>query len=89
MRKIYDLPAVDYPEECLDRKVEGTVVLRFHVTQSGKIKDIKVTKTVPACPAFTKAALTAVRHAKVYPLPAGTRLLRQTIEVPITFAVNK
>ena len=88
MHRIYELPSADYPEECLAKRIEGTVILRFHVTSSGKIKDIVVAKTVKACPAFTQAALNAVRHAKVYPLPPGQRILTQTIEIPITFTVS-
>ena len=89
MRKIYELPSVQYPETCLERHIEGTVVLRFDVTPSGKIKDIRIAKTVAACPEFTGAALSAVRRARVYPLPSGTRLLKQSIEVPITFSVSE
>ena len=89
MRKIYELPPVSYPDACLEKHIEGTVVLRFHVEPNGKIRDIAVTKTVPDCPQMTAAALRAVRHAKVYPLPPGTRLLKQSIEVPVTFSVSE
>src|ERR1700733_14317942 len=71
MRPIYQLPEVAYPEACMDRQVEGTVVLRFKVNSRGKIENIQVTKEVPACPEFTTAALSAVRHARVFPLPPG------------------
>jgi TonB family protein len=89
MRKIYDLPSVAYPEACMDKQVEGTVVLRFKVTPRGRIQDITVAKEVSACPQFTTAALSAVRHAHVYPLPPGVRLLKQSIEVPITFSMGR
>jgi TonB family protein len=89
MRKIYDLPPVAYPDACLEKRIEGTVVLRFHVEPNGKIQDIAVTKAVPECPQMTAAALEAVKHATVYPLPPGTRLLHQSVEVPVKFSISQ
>ena len=89
MRRIYELPAVEYPEACLDRHIQGTVVLNFKVNSHGKIEDIRVIKEVPACPEFTGAALSAARHARFFPPPPGVRLLRQSIEIPVTFSVSE
>lgn len=49
-----------YPKLAMDYKLEGDVVVLFHVDRSGKVSRIKVVKS--AGPAFDESALRAIAN---------------------------
>jgi TonB family protein len=71
-----------YPKAALDAGQEGTVVVRFSVSQNGDVHDLEVVcATMPGI--FDEAALTAIRTWR-YSIP-GNRTARAQIDIIFRF----
>jgi periplasmic protein TonB len=74
-----------YPAEAFRRKLSGTVLVRFVVTEEGTVKDARVIRGIPE---FDAAALEATRAWRFEPARKAGQPVEVTIEAPITFRVE-
>ena len=86
-----DSPAPRYPKELLATGDTGTVVLRAVVEASGRVDPRSIEVISSPHPAFTRAAIQALRASRFIPAEIETpgrpaRLVSQAITVPIFFA---
>jgi TonB family protein len=86
-----DSPAPRYPKELLATRDTGTVVLRAVVEASGRVDPKSIEVVSSPHPAFTQAAVQALRDSRFIPAEVETpgrpaRLVSQAITVPIFFA---
>jgi protein TonB len=82
----YLIKQIHYPTEARIKKIEGTVVLTFIVTETGKIRDIQVARgiekscdeeairVVRTMPDWTPAVLNGKKVAMQYTLPIKYKL---------------
>ncbi len=78
--KIKDVKPV-YPEEALQARVQGTVIIEATIDETGKVSDAKVLRSIPM---FDRAALDAVRQWEFSP----TRLNGVLVPVIMTTMVS-
>lgn len=82
--------AVVYPQEAIDRDVQGTVYVSFVVEKQGDLSDIKVLKSLtPEC---DRAAVNALKSLPGRFLPGKTRSgepVRARLTLPVTFLLKK
>jgi TonB family protein len=62
-------PAPEYPPECVMARQEGTVVVRFHIDQLGRVSNVQV-ETPSRWPLLNQAAARSVRQT--WSFPPGT-----------------
>lgn len=86
-RKIEDI--WNYPPEAVSRKSEGSAVIRFTITASGKLAGYYVTSTSGSL-ILDEGALAVVRAAAPYaPLPAAFNLSRLHITATFSYRIGE
>ena len=70
---------VKYPQQCIDEKIEGRVVLQFTINKVGEVADVTVLRGV--CPALDEEAVRAVKASPAW-TPGKTE---DGKAVPVTF----
>ena len=70
---------VKYPQQCIDEKIEGRVVLQFTINKVGEVTDVTVLRGV--CPALDEEAVRAVKASPAW-APGKTE---DGKAVPVTF----
>ena len=80
---------VNYPSVLQSQGVEGKVIAQFVVDTTGRAErgSWKVLESTNEL--FNSAAKEAVRSARFFPAEVGGRRVRQLVQQPITFALNK
>jgi len=78
-----------YPSILQSQNVEGKVTVQFVVDTTGRAEmgSWKVLETSNEL--FSQAAKDAVRGAKFYPAEVGGRKVRQLVQLPLAFTLNK
>jgi protein TonB len=78
-----------YPSLLQSQNVEGSVTAQFVVDTTGRAEmgTWKVLETSNEL--FSQAAKDAVRGAKFYPAEVGGRKVRQLVQLPLKFSLNK
>ncbi len=78
-----------YPSVLQSQNVEGKVIAQFVVDTTGRVEmsSWKVLETSNEL--FSQAAKDAVRGAKFYPAEVGGRKVRQLVQLPLAFTLNK
>jgi len=76
-----------YPLSARRRGVEGTVVIRAQIHNSGHCHHVTIKKS-SGHPQLDKAALAAVRDWRFVPARRGKQLITAWVDVPITFRLN-
>ena len=71
-----------YPVKAARKRVEGTVVVRFEVDDTGKVKKARISRGIDE---LNEAALEAVRAWKFKPAIKAGRAVQVTLEAPVTF----
>ncbi len=61
-----------YPQKAVDKKLEGSVVLKFDITPQGDVENVSVIKATPK-KVFDKSAKIALRQWKYKPSKAGMK----------------
>ena len=77
---------VEYPESARRAGVEGQVVVRFVVGETGEIRDVRVASSPD--PRLSQAALQAVHAARFRPATRDGRPVAVEFAVPVTFRVR-
>ncbi len=47
--KKYLAKNINYPESAVKKKIEGTVYVRFVITDKGTVSNVRITKAIPNC----------------------------------------
>jgi TonB family protein len=76
-----------YPPSLRDAAVEGMVVVRLWVSETGQVSDVLVLRS--SHEAFEAPALVAARLARFRPAMLGERPVRTTVEIPIQFTLPR
>ena len=79
---------VKYPQQCIDEKIEGRVVLQFTINKVGEVADVTVLRGV--CPALDEEAVRAVKASPAW-TPGKTedgKAVPVTFTFPIVFALR-
>jgi protein TonB len=74
-----------YPDLARDAGVDGTVQVQALVGKDGRVKDVKVTKSIPMLDA---AALAAVRQWVFKPALSNNKPVAVWVAVPVRFSLN-
>jgi TonB family protein len=75
----------EYPEAARAAKIEGTVLVQVLVGQDGRVKDTKITKSVPG---LDEAAAACARQWVFKPALAGGKPVAVWVAVPIRFTLH-
>lgn len=76
-----------YPPLLRDAGVEGLVVLRLWVSETGQVSDVQVLRS--SHEAFEDPAREAARLARFRPAMLGERPVRTTVEIPMQFTLPR
>src|SRR5438094_396094 len=82
-------PAPRYPDMLRSANVEGEVLAQFVVDTRGRaeMNTFKVLK--PSHDLFTNAVKSALANMKFYPAEVGGRKVKQLVQMPFVFSLNK
>jgi TonB family protein len=80
------VPAV-YPEEAIERNVEGWVDLEFVVDRNGQPRDLEVVQALPPG-RFDEAALTAVERYRYAPFERDGRIYERRVRLRVRFEIE-
>ena len=80
------VPKPDYPLIALQRRREGTVLIRITVDTSGRVAEAKVVRPVDL---LSEAALKAARAARCTAATRGDQPVEEWVEVPVQFLLPK
>jgi protein TonB len=75
----------EYPDEARLNRIEGTVIVQALVGRDGRVKETKVTQSVPGLDA---AALTAIAQWKFKPAEAYGKPIAVWVAVPVKFRLD-
>ncbi len=79
---------VVYPEDALNNKIEGKVVVRFIITKDGKAVQPSISKGL--CPSIDKEVLRVItKLSKFNPAKTGGVPVNVWYALPITFKINQ
>ena len=78
-----------YPEALRAAGVEGNVRLQFVVDTTGRVEASSMKVTSTSNELFSAAARSAVLRARFSPARIGARRVRQLVELPITFQIQR
>jgi TonB family protein len=74
-----------FPQEARERRVDGTVQVQALVGEDGRVKEVRVTKSIPELDA---AALAAVRQWIFKPALSKGKPVAVWVAVPVRFSLN-
>lgn len=75
----------EYPEEARRASIEGVGLLQALVGRNGRIKDVRVTGSIPA---LDEAAVAAVRQWEFKPARAKGKPVAVWVAIPVTFRLR-
>lgn len=78
---------LEYPEEAINKGIQGKVIVKFKVNSKGKVDSVKIEKGITNCP---KCNLEAMRVVESMPnwIPAKENSKNTYLMLPITFALS-
>jgi TonB family protein len=80
---------IQYPAVCRDKNQQGMVYVQFTVEKDGSLSDIKVVKSISACPLFDKEAVRVVSSMpKWSPATMNGHVVRCMETIPVRFQLN-
>lgn len=85
-RKIKDVRPV-YPEEAVQKRIEGVVVLEATLDERGNVSNIRLVS--PASPLLDQAAMTALAQWQYEPYRIKGKPVKVVFTVTMNFALNK
>ena len=77
-----------YPEAERKAGVEGSVLLACEVGADGTVTKLAAEQEVPGHPAFTEAALAAVRQWRFEPAREGGKAVACAVKIPVRFKLD-
>jgi TonB family protein len=78
-------PDPEYSEKARKKKINGTVVVAMIVTQEGRVRDVKIAKSLDA--GLDKQALAAVRTWKFEPATKDGKPVAVHLNVDVSFSL--
>ena len=81
-KRVYT-PDPEYSEKARKKKINGTVVVAMIVTQEGRVRDVKISKSLEE--GLDKQALAAVRAWKFEPATKDGKPVAVHLNVDVTF----
>jgi protein TonB len=81
--------APEYPDALVLRRVEGKVIARFEVDSTGFVDMATARIVVTSHPLFSKAVVEALAKMKFRPARVGERPVRQLVEMPFIFRIER
>lgn len=80
---------LNYPAEAQEKKIQGTVVVRFQVNKDGTISDIEIARSVD--PLLDEEAIRAVKAlpGKWIPAKDGGKTVNSMYNLPVQFKLQK
>lgn len=79
-------PNPEYSEKARKKKISGTVVVELVVTADGKVRDVKVTKSLE--PSLDQQAIAAVQTWKFKPATKDGKPVAVHIHAEVTFRIR-
>jgi TonB family protein len=79
---------IEYPDDALRKKIEGSVEIGFVVSTKGIVSDIKVLDSNPGG-VFEKAATRAVEHLRYRPVMEGGKAVAVSTKMLVIFRLAK
>jgi len=79
--------APEYPEDAVQKGIEGAVDLAFVVSPKGDVNDVTVVHSEPST-IFNRAAIAAVRHWKYQPRTVNGVPVEAHIQLRVTFKLD-
>lgn len=78
-----------YPEAERKSGVEGTVILAVDISAAGAVAGAKVDKPVDGHPAFSEAAIAAVKQWRFEPARLDGKPVDIAVKIPVKFALQE
>ena len=80
---------LNYPVRCEDEGINGSVVLRFMIDQSGRVSNVSVIEETKTCPEFTNEAIRLLKQSPRWnPGQIKGRFVNSWREIPIRFSIS-
>ncbi len=83
--KIRDVKPI-YPEEAVQARVQGTVIIEATIDETGRVSDAKILRSIPI---FDQAALDAVRQWEFAPTRVNGVLVPVVMTATVTFTLDR
>lgn len=83
--EVLDAPQPDYPVEAEAKKIQGQVVIRLYILETGAVAS---TEIVSGEPLLARAAADTMRRWKFKPFIKGGKPIRFRHDVPFTFSLK-
>lgn len=79
---------LQYPKRCQDEGINGSVVLKFIVDETGRISSVTAIEETKSCPEFTEEAIRVVKKSPLWiPKEINGRYVPSWREIPIKFTI--
>ena len=79
----------EYPMRCYEEGINGRVVLRFMVDETGKISNVKAIEETNGCPEFTAEAIRVLKKSPRWiPGQNNGKFVKSYREIPITVSLS-
>jgi protein TonB len=77
-----------YPEAERKAGIEGTVILAIDISAAGAVAGAKVDKPVDGHPAFSEAAIVAVKQWRFEPALLDGKAVDISVKIPVKFSLK-
>jgi len=78
-----------YPARCLDKGINGDVIIRFVVEKDGSVSHVTAVQQTPKCPEFAAEAIRVIKNSPRWiPGKHNGSYVRSCLEIPIKMSVK-
>lgn len=78
-----------YPARCLDKGMNGSVLIRFVVEKDGSVSNATAVQQTPKCPEFTAEAIRVIKNSPRWiPGKHNGSYVRSYLEIPIKMSAK-
>ena len=78
-----------YPARCLDKGINGYVMIRFVVEKDGSVSNATAIQQTPKCPEFTAEAIRVIKNSPRWiPGKQNGNYVRSYLEIPIKMSAK-
>lgn len=85
--ELLDNPPPEYPLSAIERRVEGTVLLRVHVGRDGSVARVEIARS-SGHRVLDAEAVRAVRHWRFVPATRTGKPIATTVRLPVRFELS-
>ncbi len=83
--KLLNSIQLEYPEAAVNKKIEGRVVLKLHITKKGRVDKAEVVKGIPE---LNAAAISMTKKLRFRPAKLSKKKVDAWITFPVRFNIN-